>query len=47
MRTISKALSASVLADDPSAVLQKLEGAFSLPAKSAEQKKARKKSAAG
>jgi predicted short-subunit dehydrogenase-like oxidoreductase (DUF2520 family) len=40
-------LSASVLADDPSAVLQKLEGAFSLPAKSAEQKKARKKSAAG
>jgi predicted short-subunit dehydrogenase-like oxidoreductase (DUF2520 family) len=40
-------LAASVLVDDPGAVLQELEGAFSPPAKRAEEKKARKKSAAG
>ncbi len=40
-------LAASVLVDDPGAVLQELEGAFSPPTKRAEEKKARKKSAAG
>jgi len=40
-------LAASVLADDPSAVLRELEGAFSPPTKGTEEKKARKKSAAG
>jgi predicted short-subunit dehydrogenase-like oxidoreductase (DUF2520 family) len=40
-------LAAAVLSDDPSAVLQKLNGSFSSRQKGAEDKKARKKSAVG
>jgi predicted short-subunit dehydrogenase-like oxidoreductase (DUF2520 family) len=40
-------LSAAVLSDDPSAVLQKLNGSFGSRQKGAEEKKARKKSAVG
>jgi predicted short-subunit dehydrogenase-like oxidoreductase (DUF2520 family) len=40
-------LSAAVLSDDPSAVLQKLNGSFGSRQKGAEDKKARKKSALG
>jgi predicted short-subunit dehydrogenase-like oxidoreductase (DUF2520 family) len=40
-------LSAAVLSDDPSAVLQKLNGSFGSRPKGAEEKKARKKSAVG